>query len=112
MQRADEIRIQHMLECTDEILSFIKGRDRADLDSDRMLMHAITRCVELIGEAASQVSPDVQRTFPDVPWQDIVGMRNRLIHVYFDVDMDVVWSTVTKDIPEMAMSLRKALEDK
>jgi uncharacterized protein with HEPN domain len=101
-----------MLECTDEVLSFINGRDRADLDGDRMLMHAITRCVELIGEAASRVSPDAQGALPDVPWQDIVGMRNRLIHIYFDVDLDVVWSTVTKDIPQLATLLRRALKDK
>lgn len=100
--RPDLLRVRHMLDAAREALLFARGRTRASLDEDRMLLHALVRCVEIIGEAAARVSPDFQKAHPEVPWAAIVAMRNRLIHAYFDVDNDRVWETITEDLPGLA----------
>jgi uncharacterized protein with HEPN domain len=91
--------MQHMLDAVNEALTFTEGKVRADLDHDRMLVLSLIRELEIIGEAASKVSRETRSQNNVVPWRDITGMRNRLIHAYFDVDLDTVWRTVTKDLP-------------
>lgn len=97
----DIIRIRHMQDAAREALSFVAGRSRGDLEHDRMLVLAIIKELEIIGEAAAKVSAETRANFSDVPWQDMIGMRNRLIHGYFDVDIDRVWDTVSYDLPEL-----------
>lgn len=109
MRKDDRVRLQHMLDAANEALTFTKGRIRADLDNDRMLVLSLVRELEIIGEAAGKVSQETRSQTSAVPWQDIVGMRNRLIHAYFDVDLDTVWSTVTKDVPFLKAELEKIL---
>jgi uncharacterized protein with HEPN domain len=109
MRKADRVRLQHMLDAANEALSFIQGRTRSDLDNDRMLVLSLIRELEIIGEAASKISRETRSQSSAVPWQDITGMRNRLIHAYFDVDLDIVWSTVTKDLPVLKVELEKIL---
>ncbi|MEK9662499.1 MAG: HepT-like ribonuclease domain-containing protein, partial [Alphaproteobacteria bacterium] len=82
-----------MAAACDTIADFIANRKRKDLDSDRMLLFALVRAVEIIGEAAARVSDETRAGLPDIPWQQIVSMRNRLIHAYFDIDRDVLWIT-------------------
>ncbi|MDP6545384.1 MAG: DUF86 domain-containing protein [Phycisphaerae bacterium] len=106
----DLSRLRHMLESATEAASYIEGRTRGDLDRDRMLVHSLVRCVEILGEAASRVSADRRGELPDIPWTDIVSMRNRLIHGYFDIDLNRVWDTIIDDLPPLIISLRKALE--
>jgi uncharacterized protein with HEPN domain len=84
----------------------VAGRTRADLDTDRMLLFALVRAVEIIGEAASRLSDETRSAAPAVPWPRIVSMRNRLIHVYFDIDHDVLWKTATEEIPQLLTLLR------
>ena len=71
--------------------------------------YAVLRAVEIVGEAASKVSPDTQAALPDIPWVAIVGMRHRLVHAYSSVNLDVVWKTVHADLPPLAVSLEAAL---
>ena len=85
------------------------GRSRPDLSSDPMLALALTRCLEILGEAASKLSNDVRLQFPDLPYANMVSMRNRLIHAYFDVDLDIVWTTVSEDLPSLLPVLESAL---
>jgi uncharacterized protein with HEPN domain len=80
-------------------LGYAAGRTRADLDTNPMLVRALTRCVEVVGEAASRVTAETRTELSGIPWFDIVAMRNRLIHTYFDIDLDVVWATVEVDLP-------------
>ena len=89
---------------------FIANRQRADLDTDEMLLFALVRAAEIIGEAASKVSDETRRTMPSVPWQQIVSMRNRLIHAYFVIERDIVWKTVTEEIPALLPILREVPE--
>jgi len=107
----DLIRIRHMRDAAREALSFTAGKTRSALDSDRMLVLAIIKELEIIGEAASKVSSETRERFAEIPWQDVVGMRNRLIHGYFDVDIDRVWDTVNIDLPELLSMLYLVLVD-
>ncbi len=100
----------HMIDAAESLGQFIAGRKRTDLDTDRMLLFAIVRAIEIVGEAASKVTNETRDTVPDVPWTAIVGMRNRLIHGYFDIDSDVVWKTVTDEIPALLRSLKALVE--
>jgi uncharacterized protein with HEPN domain len=96
-----------MLEAAGEAVLFARKRTRKDLDNDRMLTLSIVKSVELIGEAATRISKEGRDTHPEIPWTDIVAMRNRLIHVYFDIDLDRVWDTVTDDLPPLISALKK-----
>ena len=111
MQEDDRIRIQHMLDAADEATVFAANRGRKDLEEDRMLTLALIRSIEIIGEAGARVSEAGRREIPEIPWHDSISMRNRLIHAYFDVDLDVVWATVRNDLPPLTIALRRALED-
>jgi uncharacterized protein with HEPN domain len=82
MRKDDRVRLQHMLDAANEALTFIQGRIRADLDNDRMLVLSLIRELEIIGEAASKISAETRSQNTSIPWQDISGMRNRLIHAY------------------------------
>jgi uncharacterized protein with HEPN domain len=99
-----------MIDAADAMAAFVAGRAREDLESDQMLLFAVVRAIEVLGEAASRVSADVRESAPEVPWAAIVAMRNRLIHGYFDVDATLVWKTATEEIPDLLPKLR-ALRD-
>jgi uncharacterized protein with HEPN domain len=99
-----------MIDAAESVGQFAAGRKRGDLDIDRMLLFAIIRAIEVLGEAASKVTEETQAASPEVPWASIVGMRNRLIHGYFDVDSDVVWRTVTEEVPGLLRSLKLLVE--
>lgn len=107
MRPEDQIRVKHMVEAAGDAAQFIGGRARAHLDTDRMLLFALIRCIEIIGEAARQISDETRNLSEDIPWNAIAGMRNRLIHAYFDVDAELVWKTVTVELPVLAARLRK-----
>jgi uncharacterized protein with HEPN domain len=110
MQPDDRVRVLHMIEAAETAVSFVSGRQRSDLDSDRMLLFALVRAIEVVGESASKISEGLRRTAPAVPWTLIVSMRNRLIHAYFDVDRDILWRTATQEIPELLPQLRSLLD--
>ena len=107
--RKDLVRIQHMLDAMRKSEEFIRGRCRADLDSDEKLTLALIRLLEIIGEAAKAVSFSLQKRYPKVSWREIAGTRDRLIHGYFDVDLDIVWEIVSKDLPALTPELEKML---
>jgi uncharacterized protein with HEPN domain len=98
-----------MLDAAEDARRFSTGRKREDLDHDRMLVLSLVKCIEIVGEAASRVSDATQAEIPSLPWADIVGMRNRLIHAYYDVDHDRVWDTVSEDLPMLIEALRDYL---
>jgi uncharacterized protein with HEPN domain len=93
------------LDACDSIGRFVAGRERRDLDTDEMLLFALVRAIEVIGEAATQISADTRRGMPSIPWREVAGMRNRLVHAYFEVDPNIVWRTATADVPSLARAL-------
>ena len=110
MRPEDAIRIRHMIEAAEACGAFIADRQRADLDSDKMLLFALVRAIEIIGEAASKLSPEARSGMPSVPWVNVIAMRHRLIHAYFDVDPTIVWKTASEEIPPLLAQLRTALK--
>ncbi len=109
MLPADRIRLQHMLDAGKETVNFLKGQRRESLHKDRKLMLAVVRSIEVIGEAATHVSKSCQDEHPQILWPQIIAMRNRLIHAYFDVDIDRVWDTVQDDLPPLIAQLESTL---
>ncbi len=104
---ADLICIRHMLDSAKEALSFVKGKKRQDLDRERQLALALTKELEILGEAASRVSETFKAAHPEIPWAAIIATRNRLIHGYFDVDLEIVWTTITKHLPGIVSALAR-----
>ena len=109
MRRDDRIRLQHMLDAAREALRFVEGRSQADLEQDRMLGFAVLKALEIIGEAAGKVSVEGRALLPDLPWPDMVGIRHRLVHAYFDIDYERVWVTVRDDLKPLADLLERFL---
>ena len=109
MRKDDRVRIQHMLDAANEAMGSVQSSTRADLDDNHMWVLGLVKCVEIIGEAAARVTAETRDQYPKIPWGLIIGMRNRLVHVYFDVDLDQVWSTVTEDVPILAQELERIL---
>lgn len=109
MRREDLIRLQHMRDSAREALGFVGPRTREDFAKDRMLALAVLKSVEIIGEAASKVTEESRKEIPGLAWKEMVGIRNRLIHGYFDIDFDRVWNTVRDDLPELAQRLEAFL---
>ena len=109
MRKDDLVRLRHMLDAAREAMEFIRNSRRKDLDGDRKLTLALVKDVEIIGEAAYQISEDTRRTLPEIPWEDIVGMRHRLVHAYFDINLDILWKTVQEDLPPLVRILSEKL---
>jgi uncharacterized protein with HEPN domain len=85
------------------------GRSRTDLDVDRVFSLALTKLVEIVGEAAFRVSPSTCDAHPEIPWREIVATRNRLVHGYDQVDFDILWRIVTDDLPPLVRQLETIL---
>ena len=98
-----------MLEYAREAIALMCNKQRADLDTDRALGLATLRCLEIIGEAANRLPESVRQQYPQIPWLQIIGTRNRLVHGYDLVDYDIIWSTVTEDLPPLIAELEKIL---
>ena len=79
------------------------------LKLSRMLVLALVKDIEIVGEAATRISENVQRSHPEIPWTDIIGMRHRLIHAYFEINLDILWETVVTDLPPLIASLENIL---
>ncbi|MCC7207773.1 MAG: DUF86 domain-containing protein [Anaerolineae bacterium] len=101
----DATRVRHMLDAARKVLTFTSGVDRQAFEQDEMRLLAVVRLIEILGEAASRVSAELRAAHPDIPWPAITGMRNRLIHAYFAVDIDRVWETVSLSIPSLISQL-------
>ena len=103
----DAVPLRHMLDAARKAVAYSRGRGRADLDADELLALALVRLLEVLGEAAKGVSSEFRGRHPQIPWKDVTGTRDRLIHGYFDVDLEIVWAIVTSDLPPLIASLEK-----
>ena len=105
----DTIPLLHMLNHAREAIAMIAGKGPESLGKERMLELALIRLVEIIGEAAGRVSQAGQEKYTEIPWREVTGMRNRLIHGYDSVDLGVLWDTVELDLPPLIAQLEKIL---
>ncbi len=99
MIKNDQVYLEHMLEAIVKIENFTKGISRFEFDQNVMIQDAIIRNIEIIGEATKKISKPVIQSHQEVPWSAMAGMRDKLIHDYLDVDLDVVWKTIEVDLP-------------
>ena len=110
-QREGDIRLRHMLDYSREAAALVAGRTREDLDTDRTLNLALVRLLEIVGEAASRTTDEERLRYPSIPWNQIVGLRNRLIHGYDSVDFDVLWGIVSSDLPKLIAEFERLLPE-
>jgi len=111
MTHRDNIsRLHHILDAAEKAVQFTRDRQRCDLDANEMLNLALIRLLEIIGEAVRGVSPDLKERYAGIPWQQMAGMRNNLIHGYFQVDNDMVWETVCQELPPLIPAIKSILE--
>ena len=111
MKKDDKVYLRHILDAIKLIEEYIKNKDYEDFKNIRMLQDAVIREIEIIGEATKNLSTDFINKYQEIPWRKMAGMRDRLIHGYFGVDLAAVWDTTTKDIPSLKERLQKILKE-
>jgi len=109
--RRDAHRLADIVDAADAALEFAAGRDRTELDTDKLLEAGLVQKVVVIGEAAAGLSEPFRRSYPELPWADMIGMRNVIVHAYWQVDRDELWHTVTDDLPALLNLLRPLLAE-
>jgi len=101
-----------MLDAVNEAIDFSNKKTRTDLDDDRMLVLALVKELEIIGEAAYKISETTRNQTPDIPWEIIIGMRHRLVHAYFDINLNILWRTLRDDLPSLKVILEAIISPK
>jgi len=103
--------IEDIIKAMDDAMSFVEGMEYDDFMKDRKTIYAVIRAIEIIGEAVKKIPDRVKNRYPEIPWREMAGMRDKLIYEYFGVNLRAVWDTVKKDIPNLKPSFDKILED-
>lgn len=106
MERKDSIYIKHILDAMARIGEYTQGIKYENFMNDHLIQDGVIRQLEIIGEASKRLSAEIKERYLEIPWKDIMGMRDKLIHDYFGVDLDAVWDTVEKDIPMLKIKLQ------
>ena len=101
----DRLRLQHMFDAINEILSFIKGKEQKELDENRMLSLAIVKLLEIIGEASKKLSKSFKDNHPNIPWRKMTGLRDIIIHHYYELDDDIIWNVIQDELPRIEEEL-------
>ena len=104
--RDDRTRLLHMRDHIAEAIALVEGKPRSELDTDRLLNLSLVRLLEIVAQSADRVSEETQRAHPEIPWRDIAGLRDRLLHGYDTVDLDILWHIVHDDLPPLVKQLR------
>ena len=112
MNENDLVRLRHMLDAAREAVNFVQNKTQKDLFKNRMLALSLIKLVEIIGEAAASVSEETKASLPQIPWQNAIRTRNRLIHGYFDINLAIVWDTVRDNLPPLIAELEKIVDKK
>jgi len=112
MKIDDPTRLRHMLDAALEAVSFLSDLDAEGLSENRLVCQAVVRSLEIVGEAAAQISQSYSDVHPEVSWPKIIGMRNRLVHAYFEVDYEIVAKTVKQDLPSLIETLKKLIKER
>jgi uncharacterized protein with HEPN domain len=111
MKRAYLDYLQDMLSNAERAVCFAEGLSYEAFKKDEKSVYAVIRAIEIIGEASAKIPKEVRVKYPGIPWREISGMRNKLIHAYFGINMEVVWQTIYEDLPMLIESLREVLKE-
>jgi len=109
--RRDSVFVAQMVEAAEAALEFSDGHTAASFAGDRLVGYAVVRAIQLIGQAARSVSAELQAAHAEIPWREMIGMRNVVVHDYADVDLSLVWKTVRDDLPGLIERLNAILEE-
>ena len=112
MTKNNFVYVGHMIDMARKALKFVEGKNRKDFDADEQLRLSLTHLIQVIGEAARHLSDDFYQKYPQIPWPSIVGMRHKVVHDYMNIDEDLVWETVTHELPELIQQLEKIMPKK
>ncbi len=107
MVKDDLAYVEHILDCIRKIKEFSEGISFREFSSNELIQDAIIRNIEIIGEASKKISSDTKQIYFEIPWKEISGMRDKLIHDYLGVDVEVVWRTIKEDIPILESQIRE-----
>ncbi len=111
MKRDFLVYIDDILNAMDQAEIFVAEMSYEQFENDLRTIYAVTRALEIVGEAARRLAPDFRDLYPDIPWKDMAGMRDRIIHGYDMVDLRIVWDVVKKDIPQIRPLIQRILDD-
>jgi uncharacterized protein with HEPN domain len=106
----DRVRLRHIADALNSAGDFVEGRPREDLDQDQMLVFALVHALQIVGDAATRITAETQSQHPEIPWSTIIGMRHRLVHAYFDINLDILWTTAVEAAPAMLAQVKRILE--
>lgn len=112
MKKRDYVDYFHdILDSIIAVKEFVEGMSFEDFKKDRKSVFAVIRGIEVIGEATKNIPRAIRNKYPEIPWKDMAGMRDKLIHEYFGVDLDVLWKTVHQNVPQLRVLISKAIEE-
>ena len=112
MSRNYDLYLQDIVEATDRIASYIEGATRDEFEADQMRIDAVIRNLGIIGEAVKNIPDSIRERYPSVAWHNIAGLRNRVIHVYFNVDMDIIWDVVQSKLPPLRTQIQQLIKER
>ena len=111
MSRNYDLYLQDIVVAADRIVSYVKDVSRGEFEADQMRLDAVIRNLQVIGEAVKKIPDSIQKGYPNIPWQEIAGLRNRVTHVYFDVDINIIWDVVQFELPTLKTQIQQILKE-
>lgn len=112
MSRNYDLYLQDIVEAADRIASYVEGATRGEFEADQMRIDAVIRNLQIIGEAVKKIPDSIREGYPSIVWQEITGLRNRVTHVYFDVDINIIWNIVQFELPMLKIQIQQILKEK
>ena len=111
MKDKDKVYLLHIKDSTKWIIELQKQFNKNEFKESRLFQNGVIREVEIIGEASNKLSKDIKEKYPEVAWIEIIGMRNKVIHEYFGIDLEAVWKTISVDIPDLLEKIEKIIKN-
>jgi uncharacterized protein with HEPN domain len=105
-----ELYLKDLLDSMDQVMAYLEGMTFDEFEKDKMRIDAVLRNIQIIGEAARNISEEIKENYPDIPWRRMIGLRNIVVHAYFGVDLEMIWRISTVNIPQTQPQLEKVVE--